>query len=83
VEIIVDRKRWTPPSNPFAPDDLVPVKIAFTEVDLKEIAKASGGRWDPQAKLWFVRYDRVKGTALEGNLVKGVPAKRMPTKGMQ
>ena len=75
VEIIVDEKEWTPPPPRFADNARVPVRIAFPEEELKEKAKAAGGRWDPKAKLWFVPFGKIKGGILERHIVLDVPPK--------
>jgi len=46
VEIIVERKQWAPPPPLFATDDVVPVRIAFSETVNKQLARAADGRWD-------------------------------------
>ena len=58
VELIVDKKDWIPPLPRFAADEIVPVRIAFAESKFKQMAKAAGGRWAPEARLWFIPYAR-------------------------
>jgi hypothetical protein len=48
VEIIVDKKPWTSPLARFADEELVPVRIRFSESTLKELAKSVGGKWNPE-----------------------------------
>jgi hypothetical protein len=31
-------------------------------------AKAAGGRWNPEKKLWFVKYGKIVGTPLEKHI---------------
>ena len=31
-------------------------------------AKAAGGRWDPELRLWKVKYGRIAGTELEKHI---------------
>jgi len=69
VEIIVEKRSWTPPPRRFADPERVPVRIAFTENDKKKIAKVAGGRWDPEKKLWFIPFGKIKGTPLEKHIV--------------
>jgi hypothetical protein len=69
VELVVETKDWTPPPLKFAPHELVPVRIAYTENTLKQMAKAAGGRWNPTAKLWFIPYGNIRSTILEKHLV--------------
>jgi hypothetical protein len=69
AEIIVEKTAWTPPARTFADNDIVPVRIAYPEEALKASAKAAKGRWNPDVKLWFIRYGKIKGTALEKHIV--------------
>jgi hypothetical protein len=69
VEVIVEKKDWTPPPPRFAANELVPVRIAYAESALKQMAKAAGGRWDPEARLWFISYGKIKKTALEKHII--------------
>jgi len=41
----------------------------FYEKDLMESAKAAKGRWNPEARLWFIRFGKIKGTTLEKHIV--------------
>ena len=67
VELIVERTEWTPQPR-YADDSLVPVRIGFSEKQLMESAKAAKGRWNPEARLWFIRYEKIKGTPLEKHI---------------
>ena len=69
VELIVESRPWTAPAPFFADIDLVPVYIGFSDKALRETAKAARGRWDPDQKLWFIRYGRIKGTDLEKHII--------------
>lgn len=69
VEIIVEKKEWIPPQPMFDADAYVPVRIAYKETLLKNMAKTAGGRWDPEARMWFIPFCRIKGTTLEKHIV--------------
>jgi hypothetical protein len=69
VEIVVERKEWTPPPPRFAADEIVPVRIAYQESACKRMAREAGGRWNPEARLWFIQYGRIKGTLLEKHII--------------
>jgi len=43
--------------------------VAYTEKALRNRLKAAGGRWDPEAKRWLIRYGSVHGTELEGRIL--------------
>ncbi len=69
AELIVESRPWTAPAPKFADADLVPVHIGFTDTASREIARAAKGRWDPDQKLWLIRYGRIKGTDLEKHIL--------------
>lgn len=69
VEIIVEKKAWSPPPSKFSDDMQVPVRIAYVESALKTLAKGAGGKWDPQKKLWFIPFGKIKGTILEKHII--------------
>lgn len=67
IELIVERTKWIPRPR-YADDSLVSVRIGFTEKQLMETAKAAKGRWNPEARLWFIKYGKIKGTPLEKHI---------------
>lgn len=80
VEIIVDKKDWSPPPPKFAPNEIVPVQIAFSENKLQQMAKTAGGRWDPKAKYWMIAYGKIKNTTLEKHIIVDAKLKEKPLK---
>jgi len=56
VELIIEEEPWTPPAAAPPADVLVPVRLAWSEVTLRQQVKQVGGRWDPQRQVWEVRY---------------------------
>ena len=47
------------PSFRYRDTDIVAVMIPYTQKALRERLKAAGGRWDPDEKLWRVRYGSI------------------------
>lgn len=68
VELIIERTDWEPPPEKFADDSLVAIKVEGYETDLRKLVKDAGGKWNPEKKLWYVRYGNIKGTPLEKHL---------------
>jgi hypothetical protein len=68
VELIVERTEWTPPQPRYTHDTLVPLRIEAADMPLRLQAKAAGGRWNPEKKLWFVKYGNIVGTPLEKHI---------------
>ena len=68
IELIVERTAWKPPVKKFTDNDLVPVRIGFAEKILIAAAKTAKGRWNPDERLWFIRYGNIKGAPLEKHI---------------
>ena len=62
VELIVESVPWAPrPRRPRRRDDeIVAVRIAFDEVDLRERARRFGAVWRPEQRLWEMHWDDVR-----------------------
>jgi len=68
VEIIVDERPLQAPR--FRDDDLVPVRVAYGETELRQQLRALRARWDGERKLWYVRYGLIRGTLLVERLAE-------------
>jgi hypothetical protein len=68
VELIVEQSDWTPPAPRFTANRLVSLRIEGYETELREKVKEAGGRWNPEKKLWYVRYGKISGTVLEKHI---------------
>ena len=68
VELIVEQSDWTPPPSRNAPDTMVALRIEGYETELRAKVKAAGGKWNPEKKLWHVKYGKISGTVLEKHI---------------
>ncbi len=68
IELVVERTAWTPPKPRYAADALVPFRIRVEDMPMRQQAKDAGGRWNPEKKLWFVKYGKIEGTPLEKHI---------------
>lgn len=59
VELVIERIEWEPPPKKFSVDTVVALKIEGYETELRKKVKASGGKWNPDKLLWYVRYGNV------------------------
>ncbi len=50
-------------SSRFRDTEIVAVMVPFTERTLRDMLKAAVGRWDPEERLWRVKYDSIRGNA--------------------
>lgn len=69
VEIVVEEKACRPSSR-YMDGDIVSVMVSYTEKPLQDMLKAVGGRWDPKEKVWHTTYGSIRGTELEGRILK-------------
>ena len=68
VELVVEKTAWKPPKPRYTTDSLVPLRIEVEDMPMRQQAKAAGGRWNPEKRLWFVKYGKIAGTALEKHI---------------
>ena len=73
VELVV-AERYLEPSPPrFAHDLIVGLRVAFAEAAVRDRVKQAGGTWNPERRVWQLRYDRVIDLGLSRRIV-GAPA---------
>jgi len=54
------KKRFKTVDPPrFAHDHIVGLRVAFADVAVRDQVKRAGGTWNPDRRVWQVRYDRV------------------------
>ncbi len=70
VELVVAERNWEPPRPPLAHDQIVALRVAFAEVAVRERVKQAGGQWNPDRKVWELRYDRALALGLAGRIVQ-------------
>ena len=71
VELIVESVAWRPRPRHLRrrDDDIVAVRIAWQEADLRERAKRLGAVWRPAQKLWEMHWGDVKRLELQERVV--------------
>jgi len=69
VELVVAERDWEPPRPRFAHDQIVALRVAFTDVAVRERVKQAGGTWNPERRVWQLRYDRVVALGLNDRMV--------------
>lgn len=75
VELIVETVPWAPNrrNQRRVPEDMVGVRIAFSETALRERIKAAGAIWRPRQRLWEVDWKTVLDLGLQGRVVPEEP----------
>jgi len=69
VELIVEEHGWEPAVSAPATDQMMCVRVAGGEVDLRRQVQAAGGKWRPQPQVWELRYAQIVAVGLTGRLV--------------
>ena len=73
VELIVESIPWRP--RPRGPrrrdDDIVAVRIAFHETDLRQRARRLGALWRPQQKVWELTWLSAKRLGISDRVAGG------------
>ena len=73
VELIVQSVPWRPRSR--SPrrrdDDIISVRIAWQETDLRERAKRLGAVWRPAQKLWEIRWSDARRLGIADRVEQG------------
>jgi hypothetical protein len=69
VELLVAERDWEPPRPRFAHDQIVGLRVAFAEVAVPDQVKQASGTWNPERRVWQLRYDRVAALGLNSRIV--------------
>jgi hypothetical protein len=69
VELLVAERDWDPPPPRFAHHHIVGLRVAFADVAVRDRVKQAGGTWNPERRVWQLRYDRVVALSLTGRIV--------------
>ena len=78
MELIVETIPWAPNRrNPRRePEDMVSVRIEFSETALREQIKAAGAIWRPKHRLWEVDWKTVREPGLQTRVVAQNPSQK-------
>jgi hypothetical protein len=69
VELVVAERDWKPPRQRFPDDHVVGLRVALAEVAVRDRVKQAGGTWNPERRIWQLRYDRVVALGLKSRVV--------------
>jgi len=68
VELVVDEQDWVP-GVIFNWDRQVLIRIGYSESELREKVKQTGGFWDAERKAWRLSYNRVLALGPERRII--------------
>jgi len=58
-----------PATAALAHDQIVGLRVAFADLAVRDWVKQAGGTWDPERRVWQLRYDHVVALALTVRIV--------------
>jgi hypothetical protein len=67
IELIVDIVDWEPKTRP---DTIVGISVEYREADIRQRVKQAGGKWNPVARQWRIRYATAVALGLEDRIVR-------------
>ena len=70
VELIVKEYDWRSSEQPQPSDRLMQIRVAVSEMEVRQRIKEAGGRWNPQLRVWELRHDQVVALGLESRIIK-------------
>ncbi len=69
MEFLVAEHDWEPPRPRFAHDQIVGLRVAFADVAVRNRVKQADGTWNPERRVWQLRYARVVALGLNSRIV--------------
>jgi hypothetical protein len=79
IELLVSERDWKPPRPRFAHDQIVGLRVPFADVAVRDRVKQAGGTWNPQRRVWELRYDRAIALSLEDRIVSDAESECGPS----
>ncbi len=70
VELIVEEITDRTPARPPSRSRTVSLRVESDEHEIRQAVKAAGGWWNPQNRVWELRYDRIIDLGLEERIVE-------------
>jgi hypothetical protein len=67
--LLVAEHDWEPPRPRFAHAQIVGSRVAFADVAVLDRVKQAGGTWNPERRVWRLRYHRVVALGLNSRIV--------------
>ena len=69
VELVVAERDWAPRPPRLRPDSVVSLHVPYADVTTRSRVKQAGATWNPDRKVWQLRYDQVVALGVIGHIV--------------
>ena len=70
IELIVAESDYSPRPRRIRDDQMVGVRIGYKESGLQRQVKSAGAGWNPNSRLWELRYDQAVKLGLEERIAQ-------------
>ncbi|HLF25609.1 MAG TPA: hypothetical protein VJG32_04685 [Anaerolineae bacterium] len=72
IELVIEETDWAPKVDPLKGATLVRIRVEWEETALRQRVKDAGGRWNPDEKVWELRYDKSVALGLKKRILGAV-----------
>ena len=69
VELLISEEPWQKQKRRIPMNKIVLVRVEYSEVYLRRLIKAAGGKWNKEKLLWEIPYGSVKPLGLEDRII--------------
>jgi len=59
VELVEEQKPWTKKRQYIPPNKIMHLKVEYDEVQIRNLVKSCGGRWNKEKGYWEIAYRQV------------------------
>ncbi|MBP9005233.1 MAG: hypothetical protein KBG36_03190 [Candidatus Marinimicrobia bacterium] len=69
VELVEEQKPWTKKRQYIPPNKIMHLKVEYDEVQIRNLVKSCGGRWNKEKGYWEIAYRQVQILGLENRIL--------------
>lgn len=64
VELIIENESWDMDKSRIPDNKIVGIKVAYGEIEIRNLVRNAGGRWNKEKRLWQLPYHEVMSLGL-------------------
>jgi hypothetical protein len=72
IELIVEKKPWEPKLHKTPLNTIIPLRIKYDELALRNQIKTAGGKWNHEKKVWELPYREALRLGLAERIVDAI-----------
>jgi hypothetical protein len=70
IELVIEEAPWEPNPRKIPVNKIMPLRIKYGEMALREQVKAAGGKWNREKQAWELSYQEVLRLGLAGRIIE-------------